>query len=56
MNRRNFISKNATLFVLGSVAGRQASAAPLLAAKANKGRIGIRLYSVKDELPKNLLL
>ena len=55
MNRRNFISKSATLLVLGGVAGKQAFAAPFEAAKANKGRIGIQLYSVKDELPKDFM-
>ena len=55
MNRRSFISKSAAILALGSVAGREAFSAPLLAAKANKGRIGIQLYSVKDELPKDFL-
>ena len=55
MNRRNFISKSATLLVLGGVAGKHAFAAPFEAAKANKGRIGIQLYSVKDELPKDFM-
>ena len=55
MNRRNFISKSAMLLALGGVAGREALAAPLEVSKANKGRIGIQLYSVKDELPKDFL-
>ena len=53
MNRRHFISTSAALLALGSVAGSRAFAALALAAKSNKGRIGIQLYSVKDELPKD---
>lgn len=38
------------MLAAGSIAGRHAFAA---AAKPNKSRIGIQLYSVKDELPKD---
>ena len=55
MNRRHFLSRSAALLVLGSVAGRRAFSAPLEVAKLNKGRIGIQLYSVKDELPKDFV-
>ena len=55
MNRRNFISKSAALLVMGSVAGKYAFAATTGVAKSNKGRIGIQLYSVKDELPKDFV-
>ena len=49
MNRRQFISKSAALLAVSSIAGRDVFAAT----KPNKGRIGIQLYSVKDELPKD---
>ena len=53
MNRRNFITKSVALLALGSV-GQQALPLSLsAAAKPNKGRIGIQLYSVKDDLPKD---
>jgi len=51
MNRRQFISRSAMLLAAGSVAGQQVFAESM--AKSNKGRIGIQLYSVKDELPKD---
>jgi sugar phosphate isomerase/epimerase len=51
MNRRQFINRGAALLAAGSIAGRHAFAA--VAAKPNKSRIGIQLYSVKDELPKD---
>ena len=51
MNRRQFISRSAAALSLAGVAGGQIFAA--MAAKPNKGRIGIQLYSVKDELPKD---
>ena len=53
MNRRDFINKSATLLALSSVAGQHALAATF--AKLNKGRIGIQLYSVKDELPNDFV-
>ena len=51
MNRRQFISKSAAALALGSVAGQHAFAA--MSVEPNKGRIGIQLYSIKDELPKD---
>jgi len=47
MNRRQFISRSAAALAIGSIAGCA------MAAKPNKRRIGIQLYSVKDELPKD---
>jgi len=49
MNRRQFINKSAALLAVGSIVGQQAFAA----AKPNKGRIGIQLYSVRNNLPKD---
>ena len=49
MNRREFINKSAAILALGGIAGQQAFAANT--AKLNKGRIGIQLYSVRNELP-----
>ena len=54
MNRRNFISKSASVLALGCM-GQYAFSANPVSIKPNKGRIGIQLYSVKDELPKNFL-
>ena len=54
MNRRNFISKSASALALGCM-GQYAFSANPVSIKPNKGRIGIQLYSVKDELPKNFL-
>ena len=51
MNRRQFISRGAALLAAGSIANQQLLAGT--AAKQNKGRIGIQLYSVKDVLPKD---
>jgi len=51
MNRRQFINKSAMLLVAGSFASREMLASAM--AKANKGRIGIQLYSVRSELPKD---
>ena len=51
MNRREFINKSAALLAVGSIAGSEVFAAD--AAKANKGRIGIQLYSVRNDLPKD---
>ena len=51
MNRRQFISKSATLLAAGAIVHQQLFAAE--AAKMNKGRIGLQLYSIKDELPKD---
>ena len=51
MNRRQFISRSAVLLVAGSIANQHLFAAT--AAKSNKGRIGIQLYSVHNELSKD---
>ena len=51
MNRRQFINKSALLLAAGSMAGQSMLAAT--AAQSSKSRIGIQLYSVKDELPKD---
>jgi len=52
MNRRHFIRSSAALLAAGSLANQHLYAA--VAAKPNKGRIGIQLYSIKDELAKDL--
>jgi sugar phosphate isomerase/epimerase len=41
------------LLAAGSILGQQACVG--VAAKSNRGRIGIQLYSVKDDLPKDFL-
>ncbi len=51
MDRRSFITKSATLLAMGSIGQHAFSFPAMAAAKPNKGRIGIQLYSVKDELP-----
>ena len=51
MNRRQFISRSAALLAAGSMANRQLWAG--VAPKPNKGRIGIQLYSIRNELPKD---
>jgi len=51
MNRRQFINKSAMLLAASGIASQQVFGAAM--AKSNKGRIGIQLYSVKDELPKD---
>ena len=51
MNRRQFINKSMMLLAASSLANQQMFASAM--AKSNKGRIGIQLYSVKDELPKD---
>lgn len=53
MNRRNFIKRSAAVLAVSGFAGQKMLAAT--AAAPNKGRIGIQLYSVKDELPKDFL-
>ena len=47
MNRRQFINRSAALLAAGSIVGYYGCS------KLNKGSIGIQLYSVKDELPKD---
>jgi sugar phosphate isomerase/epimerase len=51
MNRRQFLNKSAALLAASSIASQYMVAATT--AKSNKGRIGIQLYSVKDELSKD---
>ena len=51
MNRRQFISRSAAALALTGVAGQHAFAE--MVSKPNKGRIGIQLYSVKNDLPKD---
>ena len=53
MNRRQFISKSATALALSGLAGHQAFAS--MTSAPNKGRIGIQLYSVRNDLPKDFL-
>ena len=53
MNRRQFINKSVMLLAASSIAGRNVFAETM--AKRNKGRIGIQLFSVKDELPKDFM-
>ena len=49
MNRRQFINKSAALIAVSSLADQDMFAV----SKLNKGRIGIQLYSVREELPKD---
>ena len=51
MNRRQFINRSAMLLATSSIAGQFMCTGAT--AKSNKSRIGIQLYSVKDELPKD---
>ena len=51
MNRRQFISKSAAALTLAGIAGQDAMAS--ISAKPNRGRIGLVLYSVRNELPKD---
>ena len=53
MNRRQFINRSAALLALSSIAGLPMCKAAT--AKLNKGRIGIQLYSVREELPKDFM-
>jgi len=53
MNRRQFISRSATALALSNLVGHEAFAS--LAPAPNKGRIGIQLYSVRDDLPNDFL-
>ena len=52
MNRRQFINRSAAVIALGAIAGEKMFAAPAPHAP-NKGRIGIQLYSVRNDLPKD---
>ena len=51
MNRRQFINRSAAVLAAGSLAHLGLFSG--CAAKQNKGRIGIQLYSIKDELAKD---
>jgi len=51
MNRRQFINKSAALLAVGSMSTPEMFATVM--AKPNKGRIGIQLYSINNELPKD---
>jgi len=53
MNRRQFLSKSAILLAAGSIVSQCQFAGTTV--KLNKGRIGIQLYSIKDELPKDFI-
>ena len=53
MNRRQFINRSTLLLAAGCFAGQNVFAESMT--KLNKGRIGIQLYSVKDELDKDFL-
>ena len=53
MNRRQFISKSAAALAIGSIAGKEMFAAE--APKSNSGRIGIQLYSVRNNLPNDFV-
>jgi len=51
MNRRQFISRSAALLAAGAIANQELFAG--MAPKLNKGRIGIQLYSIRNDLPKD---
>jgi len=51
MNRRQFISRSAAVLAAGSIANQNLLAG--MAAAPNKGRIGIQLYSIRNDLPKD---
>ena len=51
MNRRQFINRSALLLAAGSMASQSTFAE--IMAKLNKGRIGVQLYSVRNDLPKD---
>ena len=53
MNRRQFISKSAAALALSGLVGSEAFAS--VASAPNKGRIGIQLYSVREDLNKDFL-
>jgi len=53
MNRRQFISRSATALALSSLVSHRAFAS--MTSLPNKGRIGIQLYSVRNELPNDFL-
>ena len=51
MNRRQFINKSAAFLAIAGIGSQWMCTG----AQFNKGRIGIQLYSVKDELPKDFV-
>ena len=51
MNRRHFIQKSAVLLAAGSMANQEMFAAA--SAKANKGRIGLQLWSIRPEMTED---
>ena len=53
MNRRQFINRSTSLVAAGIVARQNLFAE--VTAKRNKGRIGIQLYSIKDELENDFI-
>ena len=53
MNRRQFFNKTAALIAVGSIASQELFTA--CTAKPIKSRIGIQLYSIKDELAKDFM-
>ena len=56
MNRRQFINSSAALIAAGSIiAGKDVLAATSATPKPNKGRIGIQLYSVRNDLPNDFV-
>jgi len=50
MNRRQFINRSAVMLAAASMVGGLS-----MCADSNKRRIGIQLYTVKDELPKDFI-
>ena len=52
MNRRQFISRSAALLAAGSIANQNLFAGT--ATQKNPGRVGIQLYSVRNQLPNNV--
>jgi len=55
MNRRQFINKSAAVLALGSIANEKMFAASAPPPAPNKGRIGIQLYSVRNDLPRDFV-
>jgi len=53
MNRRQFINRSATALALSGLVGSEAFAS--IAPAPNTGRIGLQLYSVRDDLPNDFL-
>jgi sugar phosphate isomerase/epimerase len=53
MNRREFINKSAALVALSGIACQEMFAST--AAKRNKGRIGVQLYSIRKEITEDFM-